>query len=358
MPDIQVSVSIVEGRPATTSLAIAECFGKRHCDVMRDIQKLIEDCPEDFRQRNFALTFREVPGPNGAVRKEPYYTVFFDGFMLLVMGYTGKKALTMKLAYIGAFNAMREKLEAKTAPALPDWFRPEDGERLAGTIKREPFGKIRMLVRDNALWFAGVDICRYSGRSWSGTLRTTLLPKDCKLLIKTHFGFSPNGKGLLMVREDFVKWLFDLKCQNRSLKFEEWFFGEALPALRAYFGTQARAAISLKKPQALPSRKGHRQAALPELPEVHGRKPPLKPRTLEELLKDASSVETSLARLVLHISLEFGMPIFLAKQNCKGENLEDMARAIDFNLQGAHAAACTALNQLRSAKYLCYAVKN
>lgn len=41
------------------------------------------------------------------------YTVFFDSFMLLVMGYMGKKALGMKLAYIGAFNAMREQLEGK-----------------------------------------------------------------------------------------------------------------------------------------------------------------------------------------------------------------------------------------------------
>jgi len=43
------------------------------------------------------------------------FTVFFDGFILLVMGYTGKKALEMKLAYIAAFNAMREKLAARQA---------------------------------------------------------------------------------------------------------------------------------------------------------------------------------------------------------------------------------------------------
>ena len=113
MPDsqIQVSVSLVEGRPATTSLKIAECFNKRHCDVMRDIANLIEHCPEDFHKRNFALMSRKVKIGKGAEREEPYYTVYFDGFMLLVMGYTGKKALAMKLAYIGAFNAMREQIE-------------------------------------------------------------------------------------------------------------------------------------------------------------------------------------------------------------------------------------------------------
>ena len=48
------------------------------------------------------------------------YTVFFDGFILLVMGYTGKKALGMKLAYIDAFNAMREESEGRQASPSPE----------------------------------------------------------------------------------------------------------------------------------------------------------------------------------------------------------------------------------------------
>lgn len=112
-------VELVNERPATTSLAIAECFDKRHCDVMRDIQNLIENCPGDFHKRNFALMSRKVKIGNGAEREEPYYIVFFDGFILLVMGYTGKKALQMKLAYIEAFNAMRAKLEAAKKKELP-----------------------------------------------------------------------------------------------------------------------------------------------------------------------------------------------------------------------------------------------
>lgn len=93
-------VELVNERPATTSLQIAECFGKNHKEVMRDIRVLIETCPIDFHQRNFALMSRKVKIGNGAERDDPYYIVFFDGFMLLVMGYTGKKALQMKLAYI------------------------------------------------------------------------------------------------------------------------------------------------------------------------------------------------------------------------------------------------------------------
>lgn len=107
------SVSLIQNRPAATSIDIAEHFGKRHDDVVKSIRNLSSNCPESFSARNFAEA--EYTDEQGKPR--PMFTVFFDGFILLVMGYTGKKALTMKLAYIDAFNAMREKLErAKTEP--------------------------------------------------------------------------------------------------------------------------------------------------------------------------------------------------------------------------------------------------
>ncbi len=111
------TVSLVGNRPATTSLDIAEHFDKRHTDVMRSIRNLCTDLPVDVRERNFAPTFRTVAGPNNSERQEEFFTVYFDGFILLVMGYTGKKALGMKLAYIDAFNTMREELEHRNAPS-------------------------------------------------------------------------------------------------------------------------------------------------------------------------------------------------------------------------------------------------
>ena len=42
------------------------------------------------------------------------YHIHFDGFILLVMGYTGPKALKIHLAYIEAFNTMRDQLSGKT----------------------------------------------------------------------------------------------------------------------------------------------------------------------------------------------------------------------------------------------------
>lgn len=104
------SVSLHSGRPATTSLEVANFFGKRHDNICRDIRGLIESTPENFRALNFEETFRTIPGPNNSERQETYFILYRDGFMLLVMGYTGKKALAMKLAYIEAFNRMEEEL--------------------------------------------------------------------------------------------------------------------------------------------------------------------------------------------------------------------------------------------------------
>lgn len=123
-------VEVINSRPATTSLKIAECFEKNHQHVLRDIRALSEDCPENFNASNFGLV--EYTDSKG--EKRPMYTVYFDGFILLVMGYTGPKALKMKLAYIEAFNAMRQKLESGQAE-LPSSLTPADQNVIQALVK-------------------------------------------------------------------------------------------------------------------------------------------------------------------------------------------------------------------------------
>lgn len=103
------SVSLHSGRPATTSLEVAKFFGKRHDNVLRDIDALLSQLPENSLQLNFEETYQEQETPLG-VKQIRVFIIYRDGFMLLVMGYTGKKALGMKLAYIEAFNRMEEEL--------------------------------------------------------------------------------------------------------------------------------------------------------------------------------------------------------------------------------------------------------
>ena len=113
-PDLE----IIEGQITTTSTQVAAHFNKRHADVIRAIKKM--EIPAEYRERNFALTFNEVPGPNGAVRKEPAYRITRDGFTLLAMGFTGKEAMQWKLAYLAAFNKMEQELLARnTRPHNP-----------------------------------------------------------------------------------------------------------------------------------------------------------------------------------------------------------------------------------------------
>lgn len=100
------SVSLHSGRPATTSLEVAKFFSKRHDHVVRSIQDLISNTPKSFSAPNLGAA--EYSDEQGKPR--PMFILYRDGFMLLVMGYTGKKALAMKLAYIEAFNRMEEEL--------------------------------------------------------------------------------------------------------------------------------------------------------------------------------------------------------------------------------------------------------
>ena len=107
-------VEFGNGRITTTSQNVAGVFGKRHDNVLRDIEQIKANVPESFLL-NFEEMYNEVPVCNGTVRRLPYYRLTRDGLVLLVMGYTGKKALAFKIAYIEAFNAMEAKLKEQAA---------------------------------------------------------------------------------------------------------------------------------------------------------------------------------------------------------------------------------------------------
>ena len=99
-----------EGVAVTTSLKVAETFGKDHSRVLRDIREL--SCSEGFRQGNFA----ESSYINNQNKEMPMIVMSKDGFILLAMGYTGKKAMAFKESYIAAFNEMEEKLKESVKP--------------------------------------------------------------------------------------------------------------------------------------------------------------------------------------------------------------------------------------------------
>lgn len=97
-------VEVNNEQVVTTSLVVAESFGKRHDHVLRDIRNLEKDVP------NFGEMFSETETPDSYGRSRKTYYINRDGFTLLAMGFTGKQALQFKLKYIAAFNAMEEEL--------------------------------------------------------------------------------------------------------------------------------------------------------------------------------------------------------------------------------------------------------
>ncbi|MGY2049488.1 Rha family transcriptional regulator [Methylobacterium sp. JK268] len=103
-----------QGRPVTTSRNVAEVCEKRHDNVLRDIDALLAG-PSDLRD----LMFQEVTAHDPRANRETrYFNLTRDGVALLVMGFTGPKALAFKLAYIRRFNEMEETLRTK-APEPP-----------------------------------------------------------------------------------------------------------------------------------------------------------------------------------------------------------------------------------------------
>ncbi|EGR0698636.1 peptidase, partial [Vibrio parahaemolyticus] len=90
----------------TDSFLVAKYFGKRHEQVLRKLKSL--ECSREFTKHNFVLCHKNNELQNNKL--QPFYQMTKDGFMYLVMGFTGKKAAIIKEAYINAFNLMAEKL--------------------------------------------------------------------------------------------------------------------------------------------------------------------------------------------------------------------------------------------------------
>ena len=134
-------VLVQDNNILTTSLKVAEVFEKRHDHVIRDIEEIIRqitaepasdiETPKLGTQKNIDLTalnmFQKssykVEGQN---RSYPMYLMNRDGFSLLVMGFTGQKALEFKLKYIAEFNRMEAALKGKSAQQKSEKAKPAE----------------------------------------------------------------------------------------------------------------------------------------------------------------------------------------------------------------------------------------
>lgn len=108
--DFKELVFITNNDPVTDSFMVAKAFRKRHDNVVRDVERTIAACPEEFDTKlNFEVCYKNNELQNGKPQK--FYRLRKDGLMLLVMSYTKKEAMRIKIAYINAFNWMYALLQ-------------------------------------------------------------------------------------------------------------------------------------------------------------------------------------------------------------------------------------------------------
>ena len=120
-------VQIKDEQVYTTSRIVAEKFGKRHNNVIRDIEATISTINdaqviENKAQLNFELSeniggLKNQPAKNDYFVESSYidstgrtlkeYLITEDGLALLVMGFTGVDAMRIKLKFVAEINRMK-----------------------------------------------------------------------------------------------------------------------------------------------------------------------------------------------------------------------------------------------------------
>ncbi|EEG6274394.1 transcriptional regulator [Salmonella enterica subsp. enterica] len=128
-------VTIENGRAVTTSVAVAEYFRKLHKNVIQKIEML--DCSPEFTRLNFKPS--EYTDATG--RTLPAYQITKNGFVFLVMGFTGKKAAAFKEAYIAEFDRMENELRQQNPRQVCNDIIHGDGRTLV--IRFDEHGNIK-----------------------------------------------------------------------------------------------------------------------------------------------------------------------------------------------------------------------
>ncbi|MFZ4171333.1 Rha family transcriptional regulator [Enterobacter ludwigii] len=110
-------ITIHNNRAVTTSIAVANYFQKEHKHVLHKIRSL--ECSPAFTTANFSTVVVNVQAGFNE-RETEAYEMTRNGFIFLVMGFTGKRAAAFKEAYIAEFDRMESELIAQHSSSLPN----------------------------------------------------------------------------------------------------------------------------------------------------------------------------------------------------------------------------------------------
>lgn len=104
MQNLLIKIDEYNGQQVTSSRNVAENLGKKHNNVVRDLDKILEN---SNLSSLIISAFYEVEGQK---RKYKEYLLTKDGFILYMFNIQGHN--DMKLAYINEFNRMRNLLNS------------------------------------------------------------------------------------------------------------------------------------------------------------------------------------------------------------------------------------------------------
>ena len=169
----------------TTSLKVAEVFEKNHQHVMRDIRDLEKQISQSKIGRAEEKLFELSNYIDAQGKSRPMYLMNRDGFSLLAMGFTGKKALQFKLDYIQAFNKMEEKLiELLAERKSAEWLEVRNATKMT-------FKKMTEAIQQNVLPLMEREGASENGKKFVYKNYTTALQKT--------FGVSKGTRDTLPV---------------------------------------------------------------------------------------------------------------------------------------------------------------
>ena len=239
-------VQVSNNQVVVSSRQIAEHFEKQHKHVLDAIEKLKAE--NSALRSMFCEGSYKVEGNN---KTYPEYLMNRDGFSLLVMGFTGKKALEWKIKYIEAFNAMES--EIKQGKALPK------GKDETIKAKRVNVMETNARVRESNQYLkiaAQIDIPEYryilqakSAEALNGGVPVLPLQEVEKKTysageIGKMFGVSANKIGKVanahkLKTPEYGK-LFYSKSEHSVKEVETWrYYDSVIPVFEKIFGREA-----------------------------------------------------------------------------------------------------------------------
>jgi len=130
--DMRKFVEARNGEVFTSTRQVAEAFEKLHNHVIAKVRAL--ECSDQFLTDNFSSVQFEHRGNTYEA-----FEMTKDGFIFLVMSFTGKKAAAIKEGYIAAFNWMAEQLglssKSLVAKAVSEALGAEGARTLSNVMR-------------------------------------------------------------------------------------------------------------------------------------------------------------------------------------------------------------------------------